>query len=164
MSSFELEILVNCFTKEELRVQREQITHLKQQLWAVNAALQARRELAASQDEKLAELRAQNEGLVAKLQRSHQRLARIREEAEPSPEFEGMARVGASRMKRAWIPEGRNDTECSARASKRPKKPSERSDRMESTVLSSEDEVDIDSKNDGARRRAERVVPGSRGF
>ena len=131
MSSFELEILANCFTKEELRIQREQIAHLEEQLRAVDAKLQAQLELATSQDEKLTELRAENEGLVIELHRSHQKLARIREEAGATPEIEGGARIGPSGMKRALRPEGTNGTGCSNRASKRPREPSEMSDRIE---------------------------------
>lgn len=130
ISSFEPEILANYFTKEELRMQRERIANLEEQLQAVNAELQAQIELNASKDENLAELRAQNECLDAELEHNLQKLARIHEDARQTPESEGRARAGASGMKRAWISEGRNDTGCSIRAAKRPKEPSERNGEM----------------------------------
>lgn len=138
-----LKYSANCLTKEKPQLQHERIAHLEEQLQVANAKLQAQIELTDSQDQKLAELRAQIDDLVAKLQREQEWLARIREEVITTPEIEGAARAGASGMKRAWIPEDRTDTSTSARASKRPKEPSERSGEMEFTAeyrVTSEDD------------------------
>lgn len=112
-----LKYLANCLTKEKVRL-------LEKQLRAAKAEFQAR----------LAQLGAENEGLVAELQHAQERLATIREAARPTSEIEGRARAGASGMKRPRIPEERNDTGSSARASKRPKELSERSGETESAA------------------------------
>ena len=129
-----LKYLANCLTKEKVRGQHQQIALLEKQLRAAEAELQARLELTASQGKELAELRAENEGLVAELQHTQQRLATIYEAARPTSEIEGRARAGASGMKRARIPEEGNDTGSPARATKRAKEPLERSGETESAT------------------------------
>jgi regulator of replication initiation timing len=126
-----LKYLANGLTKEKVRL-------LEKQLRAAKAEFQARlAQLGAENEGLVAEnkgLVAENKGLVAELQHAQERLATIREAARPTSEIEGRARTGASGIKRPRIPEERNDTGSSTRASKRPKELSERSGETESAA------------------------------
>jgi hypothetical protein len=110
--------------KEKVRVQHQQIALLEKQLRTAKADLQTQLELSVSQDQKLAELRAEIKEMSAELQRTEEKLARIREAAGPTP----------SGLKRARIREERNDTRSSARASKRHKVRFEKSVETESAA------------------------------
>jgi hypothetical protein len=133
-----LKYLANGLTKEKVRLLEKQLRAAKAEFQARLAQLGAENEgLVAENEGLVAEnkgLVAENKGLVAELQHAQERLATIREAARPTSEIEGRARTGASGMKRPRIPEERNDTGSSTRASKRPKELSERSGETESAA------------------------------
>jgi regulator of replication initiation timing len=133
-----LKYLANGLTKEKVRLLEKQLRAAKAEFQARLAQLGAENEgLVAENEGLVAEnkgLVAENKGLVAELQHAQERLATIREAARPTSEIEGRARTGASGIKRPRIPEERNDTGSSTRASKRPKELSERSGETESAA------------------------------
>jgi hypothetical protein len=133
-----LKYLANGLTKEKVRLLEKQLRAAKAEFQARLAQLGAENEgLVAENEGLVAEnkgLVAENKGLVAELQHAQERLATIREAARPTSEIEGRARTGAGGMKRPRIPEERNDTGSSTRASKRPKELSERSGETESAA------------------------------